>query len=366
MGQIHLGGHVNVNGLLIDTHDQAIAPEVWSLFQWYGENFGHPTAMVERDAAIPEWSVLEAEVLKLRSLFLPEPTRVQETGLEVGPELNTELNSERHSHKNERLPRKNFSAADLELLEQQWARSLLHDFEVEGILDQLAPSAKERFQIYEHAFWSRLERVVQDDFKHFKKKVEEWGEPDAWSHLFYTIVTRKPPSSYSITEYGEDFIMALRELGHAHLSDAEEDWAREKAWLSAKAELPLMVKTDFKLLAELKVEELERVQLVLQPSMHTVPGERMVFWYHGAEIVGGDSGRTKFSDEKTSRVKVSKTDAGNAKKQVMNQEEWIALMAVQAGAKLTELGTSQDFLPHWVANGLVCGWQIIDRKKEQT
>jgi uncharacterized protein (UPF0276 family) len=68
IGQIHLAGHSVKNGYLIDTHDQPVCQEVWDLFQWTENNLGSYTSMIERDGNIPEWTELEAEVLKAHDI----------------------------------------------------------------------------------------------------------------------------------------------------------------------------------------------------------------------------------------------------------------------------------------------------------
>lgn len=65
VGQIHLAGHIRHGNFLIDTHDQPVREEVWSLYQWTAENLGKISAMVERDDNIPEWAELEAEVSRI-------------------------------------------------------------------------------------------------------------------------------------------------------------------------------------------------------------------------------------------------------------------------------------------------------------
>jgi uncharacterized protein len=65
IGQIHLAGHSQQNGYLIDTHDAPVADEVWALLKWITTKKGKFTTMLERDGNIPEWSELEKEILKI-------------------------------------------------------------------------------------------------------------------------------------------------------------------------------------------------------------------------------------------------------------------------------------------------------------
>jgi hypothetical protein len=64
VGQIHLAGHTVKEGYLIDTHDAPVCDEVWELFRWTAQHLGLVSTMIEWDAKIPEFSVLEAEILK--------------------------------------------------------------------------------------------------------------------------------------------------------------------------------------------------------------------------------------------------------------------------------------------------------------
>ena len=61
IGEYHLAGHSRAEGdipLLLDTHDRAVAPEVWSLFDAALRVIGPRPTLVEWDAAIPPLPVL--------------------------------------------------------------------------------------------------------------------------------------------------------------------------------------------------------------------------------------------------------------------------------------------------------------------
>jgi len=66
IGEFHLAGHSEAGGLpgplLLDTHDRAVAPVVWSLFETALRIIGPRPTLVEWDAAIPALPVLLAEV----------------------------------------------------------------------------------------------------------------------------------------------------------------------------------------------------------------------------------------------------------------------------------------------------------------
>lgn len=61
VGQMHLAGHSNQGKFLLDTHDHPVSESVWDLYRKAIERFGAISTLVEWDAKIPEFSVLENE-----------------------------------------------------------------------------------------------------------------------------------------------------------------------------------------------------------------------------------------------------------------------------------------------------------------
>lgn len=73
--QLHLAGHQDCGTYLIDTHDRAIAAPVWELFGAAVRRFGAVSTSIERDAAIPAFEELLAELETARSLALQARAR---------------------------------------------------------------------------------------------------------------------------------------------------------------------------------------------------------------------------------------------------------------------------------------------------
>jgi hypothetical protein len=72
VGEIHLAGHaVEPDGLRIDTHDRAVASEVWALFARTVERGGPKPTLIERDADLPPWRVLRAELAAADRILAP-------------------------------------------------------------------------------------------------------------------------------------------------------------------------------------------------------------------------------------------------------------------------------------------------------
>jgi uncharacterized protein (UPF0276 family) len=63
--EVHLAGHSHDpelgDGLLIDSHDAPVAPEVWALYRRFIDRAGPRPTLIERDGNIPEFEALLAE-----------------------------------------------------------------------------------------------------------------------------------------------------------------------------------------------------------------------------------------------------------------------------------------------------------------
>jgi uncharacterized protein len=76
--QIHLAGHQNHGDYLIDTHDHPVPDPVWALYAAAVRRFGAVSTMIERDANMPPFADLHAELSAARRIAaeaLAEPRR---------------------------------------------------------------------------------------------------------------------------------------------------------------------------------------------------------------------------------------------------------------------------------------------------
>lgn len=65
--QIHLSGHTNKGTHIIDTHDDHVVDEVWTMYQYVIHQAGRTiNTMIEWDDNIPEFAVLDAELDKAK------------------------------------------------------------------------------------------------------------------------------------------------------------------------------------------------------------------------------------------------------------------------------------------------------------
>lgn len=68
VAQIHLAGHLDCGTHLIDTHDAPVPAPVWDLYGEAVRRFGAVPAMIERDANIPAYEELLAELDTARAI----------------------------------------------------------------------------------------------------------------------------------------------------------------------------------------------------------------------------------------------------------------------------------------------------------
>jgi uncharacterized protein (UPF0276 family) len=69
--QVHLAGHTQGPGLLIDTHDQPVCDDVWALYRSAMSLLGPVATMIERDDAIPPLPELLDELAIARDIGGP-------------------------------------------------------------------------------------------------------------------------------------------------------------------------------------------------------------------------------------------------------------------------------------------------------
>ena len=79
VGEFHLAGHSEAGGdaapLLLDTHDRAVAPIVWSLYETALRIIGPRPTLIEWDAAIPALPVLLSEAAQAQSYLARRASR---------------------------------------------------------------------------------------------------------------------------------------------------------------------------------------------------------------------------------------------------------------------------------------------------
>lgn len=68
VGYVHLAGHTDQGGWLLDSHAAPVPPEVWALYRRAVQRFGRVPALVEWDDAIPPLEALVAEARRAEAI----------------------------------------------------------------------------------------------------------------------------------------------------------------------------------------------------------------------------------------------------------------------------------------------------------
>jgi uncharacterized protein (UPF0276 family) len=83
--EIHLAGHSRdvelADGLLVDSHDAPVAPEVWALYRRFIDRAGPRPTLIERDGNIPEFEALLAERARAQELLAAHEGRACKLGI---------------------------------------------------------------------------------------------------------------------------------------------------------------------------------------------------------------------------------------------------------------------------------------------
>ena len=66
--EMHLAGYSDMGDYLLDTHSNPVYPEVWKLYELALKKFKDVPTLIEWDEDIPEFSVLEQEMLKAKKI----------------------------------------------------------------------------------------------------------------------------------------------------------------------------------------------------------------------------------------------------------------------------------------------------------
>ena len=69
VGEVHLAGHAQADGVLIDSHDRPVAEAVWALYASLIAAIGPIPTMIEWDNDLPDWPTLHAEVRRAQGIL---------------------------------------------------------------------------------------------------------------------------------------------------------------------------------------------------------------------------------------------------------------------------------------------------------
>jgi uncharacterized protein (UPF0276 family) len=218
--QIHLSGHSNMGNHIIDTHDDYVAIEVWSLYKYVVHKAGRtPNTMVEWDDNIPAFEVLEAELAKAKQAandaanYAPLPQLAQAENRYIA-NITTPLAEAQNMMQHAILQGAALTADD-------W------------ILPKAEFSPTEQLQVYINAYRFRLYDVVAEDYcvlknylgdENFEKLLNDFVENVHSNHFNIGRYAAYLPDFIAKHELGNKFAFELTTLENAisQLADAIE------------------------------------------------------------------------------------------------------------------------------------------------
>lgn len=189
--QIHLAGHLNKGSHIVDTHDNHVIDEVWHLYDKTCEYHGSIPTMVEWDDNIPEFEVVEAEVLKAKNKSL-------RTAKLFEAEISTPTSN------NEKL-------ALVKSFEN------LQETMLQGDIQECAPktwvkekanmSIEEQLSVYIEGYRLRLYDVVEEDYPALKTYLGH----QLLEETLYAYIERTPPTHYNLNVYCQNFAKDIKQ-----------------------------------------------------------------------------------------------------------------------------------------------------------
>ena len=249
VGQYHLAGHTPITHagerVLIDTHNQTVADEVWCLYEQALECHGVRPTLFEWDSDFPEIGILLAECEKANK--------------RINGWRATETNSKPVSRDSKPFEL-NCQRSGSAWLAAFQARFFSKVINLEPIFEEVSPLYRERLWIYQNNSFA----AVQDYMAEVYPAVQGVVGADYFRQMVQLHLQKTPPSSGNINDYGERFIAVLDELPELnqlpYLSDLIQlQWLEHLAYFSEDIE-PIAP-------SEYQQEDLLGLPLLIHPEL---------------------------------------------------------------------------------------------------
>jgi uncharacterized protein (UPF0276 family) len=261
--QIHLSGHSNMGNHIIDTHDDYVASEVWSLYKYVVHKAGRtPNTMVEWDDNIPAFEVLEAELAKAKQAandaanYAPLPQLAQA--------------------ENRYIANITTSLAEAQNMMQQAILQSVALTTNDWILPKAEFSPTEQLQVYINAYRFRLYDLVAEDYSALKHYLGD----EKFEKLLNDFVENVHSNHFNIGRYAAylpDFI-----ANHELCDKFAFELATLENALSQLADLPETTPLTPEHLQGITPEELMQMQLSPRLALQLFAFEYAVNDYYGA------------------------------------------------------------------------------------
>ncbi len=196
VAQVHLAGHTNMGTHIIDTHDDHVLDEVWTLYAYAIKKAGFISTMVEWDDKIPEFPVVMDELNKARHWAKQS----------IGP---TDMPTFKSFRDNIRPPENPLPYTE-ELADMQNAILSGNVAEMnpdERVIPKPDFSPEDQVHSYINGYRFRLFDVVYDDYPALREVIGE----DDFTTLLDNYIEATPPEHFNIARYVDQFPEFVRE-----------------------------------------------------------------------------------------------------------------------------------------------------------
>lgn len=196
VAQIHLAGHSNMGTHIIDTHDDHVIDEVWTLYAYAINKVGPISTMVEWDDNIPEFPVMMEELGKARHWAKQSQ----------GP---TEMPHFKSFRDNMRPPEKPLAYKE-ELADMQNA-ILEADGDIMNPDERIIPkpdfAPSEQIQSYINGYRFRLFDIVHEDYPALRRAMGK----DKFNDMLDAYIEQTPSEHFNVARYIDKFPEYVRE-----------------------------------------------------------------------------------------------------------------------------------------------------------
>lgn len=184
--QFHMAGHTNMGKYLFDTHIGPIIDPVWKLYAKALEQYGQVSTLIEWDAEIPEFKVLEEEAARARLIYqkfnnrVPVSRPTEPLSISSGP-----------------LP---LSLSELERRMKNCVQPGREQLDC-SLNDQGGDPGHARLGVYSNGYLARIYESVSDNFEAVRKII---GEKE-FSKMSNEYAAKYPSTHYNLNYGGKFF-----------------------------------------------------------------------------------------------------------------------------------------------------------------
>lgn len=345
--QFHLAGHTDMGKFLFDTHTGHIIDPVWKLYEKALELYGPVSTLIEWDADIPNFEVLQQEAEKARGIYKHFKTPGQKED---------SLKSLKISEDSSPI-----SLTEIERRMKSWVQPERKQMDC-NLNEQAGDPGQERLEVYAGGYKARIYESLADAFEAVRKVAGD----ENFLEMTDLYAAQCPSKHYNLNYAGKFFPEFLKNTDELKkypflIELAQFEWAVMEVF-DAYSEKPF----DMSALAGLGMEDWDKISFTFQPY---------TYLYRSSWPVLDIWKARNNPDFSVKKVKKQRQDSLLFRVQteihtrVMAEKEYDLLDALLQGLNLgeacekinlseEETGFIQQCFQFWVSAGLITGCRL--------